>query len=541
MRMRIHPLLNDYPEQALLACVVSGWCPKCTAQPTNFDNDPSAILRSHEHTNMLQETFKGELSTLWDGYGIIGDVMPFTTHFPRADIHELLSPDLLHQVIKGTFKDHLVDWVVEYIGSVHGKTRAKEILADIDHRIAAAPLFPGLRHFHEGRGFKQWTGDDSKALMKVYLPAIASHVPPGMVRAISAFLEFCYLVRRSQIDGATLDQIEAAVARFHQEREIFIQTGVRNDFSLPRQHSLSHYRFLIQQFGAPNGLCSSITESRHITAVKKPWRRSNHNEALGQILLTNQRLDKLAASRVDFIVRGMLEGPFTIYNTEPMVASRYPRMIDQLAAYLGQPRLVEYIRRFLYDQSHPNAEICGMDVLLDLCPEISSQLRVNVFHSATSTYYAPSDLSGTGGMHRERIRATPCWKGGPGRYDCVYVEKDADLEGFRGLHVVRVNLFFSFRFQQSAYSCALVQWFSTYSDSPCEDTGLWRVQPDYDVRGQRMCSVIHIDTILRSAHLIGVAGSHLLPKRFTYHDTLYSFKLFYVNKYADHHAHEIAF
>jgi hypothetical protein len=130
-----------------------------------------------------------------------------------------------------------------------------------------------------------------------------------MVHTISAFLEFCYLVRRSQIDSVTLDQIEAAVARFHQDREIFIQTGVRNDFSLPRQHSLSHYRYHIQQFGAPNGLCSSITESRHITAVKEPWRRSNHHQPLGQMLLTNQRLDKLAASRVDFVARGMLQGP----------------------------------------------------------------------------------------------------------------------------------------------------------------------------------------------------------------------------------------
>jgi len=30
-----------------------------------------------------------------------------------------------------------------------------------------APVFTGLQNFHEGRGFKQWTGDDSKALMKV--------------------------------------------------------------------------------------------------------------------------------------------------------------------------------------------------------------------------------------------------------------------------------------------------------------------------------------------------------------------------------------
>jgi hypothetical protein len=36
-----------------------------------------------------------------------------------------------------------------------------------DSRISAVPPFPGLRRFADGRDFKQWTGDDSKALMKV--------------------------------------------------------------------------------------------------------------------------------------------------------------------------------------------------------------------------------------------------------------------------------------------------------------------------------------------------------------------------------------
>ena len=110
---------------------------------------------------------------------------PFTHSFPRADIHELLSPDLLHQLIKGTFKDHLLGWVGDYLTRIHGPAAAKRILDDIDRRyvtvefvvssylplilcsISAVPFYPGLRRFPEGRDFHQWTGDDSKALMKV--------------------------------------------------------------------------------------------------------------------------------------------------------------------------------------------------------------------------------------------------------------------------------------------------------------------------------------------------------------------------------------
>ncbi|KAG2352466.1 hypothetical protein BDR07DRAFT_1254811, partial [Suillus spraguei] len=77
-------------------------------------------------------------------------------------------------------------------------------------------------------------------------------------------------------------------------------------FLLPQQHALIHYSCLIQEFGALNGLCSSITKSRHITIVKQPWRCSNRFNALGQMLLTNQCLDKLGLAQVDFVARGML-------------------------------------------------------------------------------------------------------------------------------------------------------------------------------------------------------------------------------------------
>jgi hypothetical protein len=37
----------------------------------------------------------------------------------------------------------------------------------MDFRLSAVPEFPGLRRFPDGQDFHQWTGDDSKALMKV--------------------------------------------------------------------------------------------------------------------------------------------------------------------------------------------------------------------------------------------------------------------------------------------------------------------------------------------------------------------------------------
>ena len=124
-----------------------------------------------------------------------------------------------------------------------------------------------------------------------------------------ALLEFCYIARRNVHDTNSLAALDDALQRFHHHRKIFYISGVCiKGFNLPRQHSLIHYAKLIRAFGAPNGLCSSIMESKHIKAVKEPWRRSSHFEALSQMLLTNQRLNKLAAAWVDFTNHGMLQG-----------------------------------------------------------------------------------------------------------------------------------------------------------------------------------------------------------------------------------------
>jgi hypothetical protein len=152
----------------------------------------------------------------------------------------------------------------------------------------------------------------------VYLAAIAGHIPPKMVQCLSAFMELCYLFRRNAITNTDLERIKYELDRFQQLRHIFIETGVREDISLPRQHALVHYLASIMLFGSPNGLCSSITESKHIKAVKEPWRRSSHYEALSQMGRTISWLDKLAALHQLYVQRGMMAGTTSAYITQTL-------------------------------------------------------------------------------------------------------------------------------------------------------------------------------------------------------------------------------
>ncbi|KAI0352004.1 hypothetical protein OH77DRAFT_1562722 [Trametes cingulata] len=530
------PYIADYPEQALLACVVQGWCPICTADKANLDGDLRG-LRSQSHTEVVVEEF--ELGELWESYGLIGDIIPFTNDFPRADIHELIAPDILHQLIKGTFKDHLVTWVELLLVAQHGKQGAAAILTDIDRRIAVVPPFSGLRRFHEGRGFKQWTGDDSKALMKVYLPAISGHLPTEAVQAICAFLEFCYLVRRESHGPSTLTHMNEALRRFHRHREAFRRPGVRPDgFSLPRQHSCNHYEDRIWAFGSPNGLCTSITESKHIAAVKEPWRRSNRFEALGQMLLTNQRLDKLAASRTDFQARGLLEGS-CLNASEKSTETGYPRDAAALGPHVGVNELPDLIRIFLFHQLNPrSSEPTDAALALDRCPPLGDQ-PIAVFHSAQAEFHAAGDPTIANDTRRELIRCTPCWRDTAPRFDCIFVNRNSQLPGLLGMDIARVKLFFSFRYRRKLYPCALIHWYARMGSAPDVETGMWIVRPRYLRGGDPVLSVIHLDTIFRAAHLIGVSDKRTIQDDESEYTSLDRFDRFYVNKYIDHHAFEV--
>ncbi|KAH6893862.1 hypothetical protein BKA70DRAFT_1376094 [Coprinopsis sp. MPI-PUGE-AT-0042] len=496
--------IADYPEQVMLAGIVQGWCPKCTALSSDLDG--RALPHENRHVDHLEDSdFSYE--EIWSSYGYDTSVVPFTRDFPRADIYEMLSSDLLHQVIKGTFKDHLVTWI--------------------------------------------------------YLPAIQGLLPPEVVKTFSAFLDFCYLVRRNDFTTASLDAVDLALARFHEHRKVFQKDGVRPDgFSLPRQHSLIHYRNNIILFGAPNGLCSSITESRHITAVKQPWRQSNRYEALGQMLVINQRLDKLQAARADFVSGGMMplnhlrppgsaveittvipdpanpdgvieesEGGWTDERvladvTLAKTRNKTFRTIGELQAHLKTPDLTEMVRNFLHEQLGIEDEAMSCSSTETDYDVVDSINDVATFRAAVVTFFAPSDACGIRGMRREWIRATPSWRKSGERYDCVFVVEDDGKPGFEGMSVVQVKQFFSFDYEGTTYPCAVVEWFKKVGKGPDTETGMWMVQPDCS-RGKRDTTIIHLNAILRAAHLLPYFGKSLMPRSFNRNWALDAFQAFY--------------
>ena len=165
--------------------------------------------------------------------------------------------------------------------------------------------------------------------------------------------------------------------------------------------------------------------------------------------------------------------------------------------------------------------------------------NISVFHSAVATFFSPSDPSNSHGMRRERIRSTPSWRGYGERRDCAFVVEDDTKPGMSGMLIVRIKLLFSFHYNGVYFPCALVEWFDRVGYD--HSTGMWIVRPGF-TRGKRDKSVLHLDSLLRAAHLIPVySGNQQLPLDFHYTYSLHAFRAYFVNKYIDHNANELAF
>jgi hypothetical protein len=164
----VGPYIADYPEQCLLVCVLNLWCAKSVfllsipllphiilSDVLHFQHNLTTTLILHSvHMCLLQNSsMLPEIIQRWPGIILGSFVMfwyvgievssseladidkPFTASFPCANIHKLLALDLLHQIIKGTFKDHLIKWITLFINTNFDKS--SEVLTELDCRCVA--------------------------------------------------------------------------------------------------------------------------------------------------------------------------------------------------------------------------------------------------------------------------------------------------------------------------------------------------------------------------------------------------------------------
>ncbi len=188
------------------------------------------------------------------------------------------------------------------------------------------------------------------------------------------------------------------------------------------------------------------------------------------------------------------------------------------------------VRHFLYNQLYFNSEILSDLLKTTAYPAFNG--NVYIFYSAVATFCAPSDDShGINGMSHKYIWAMPSWRGGVAQYDCAFINLNPEIDDMCGLEVVCVLTFFSFSYNAQEYQCALIHWFS------CIGTG-----PEFDKDKDHHIAVVHVNSIYRAMHLVPVYQTgQYISQTLTMHDTLDTFSHFYINKYVDYHAFEIAF
>ncbi|KAI6138813.1 hypothetical protein BKA82DRAFT_159022 [Pisolithus tinctorius] len=145
-------------------------------------------------------------------------------------------------------------------------------------------------------------------------------------------------------------------------------------------------------------------------------------------------------------------------------------------------------------------------------------------------------------MCHKYIHSCPMWRNEGPCFDCDFVVTNPEAEGMCGLDIACILCFFSFKYQGTLYPCTVIHWFNHMGDGPDIPTGMWIIHPSYNACNIPHIAIIHINAIYHAAHLIPIYATHNINTRdIKPHDSYDMFNSFYVNKFTDHHAFEIAF
>ncbi|KAJ6603059.1 hypothetical protein B0H10DRAFT_1721108, partial [Mycena sp. CBHHK59/15] len=117
--------------------------------------------------------------------------------------------------------------------------------------------------------------------------------PNRLLAAVRGILDFVYLAQYPMHTSETLGHLSNALKRFHENKSIFVDLGVRSDFNLPKLHSCSHYIMYIKLFGTTDNYNTEYTEHLHIDLAKDAFRSTNFKDEFPQMTLWLERKEKI--------------------------------------------------------------------------------------------------------------------------------------------------------------------------------------------------------------------------------------------------------
>jgi hypothetical protein len=294
---RGHPLfaafIGDYPEQILVTCTTTGDCVECEEDRNHLGDltQPVKYRRMKEILELLDSFDERDSKTFYAKCkaGRIKPVVePFWKDFPYVHIYRSITPDVLHQLYQGVMK-HMISWIIEAYGA-----------AEIDARCRRLPPNHNIHLFMKGiSSLSRVSGKEHSQMCKfvlglvVGIPLDDQQQGEQLVRAVRALLDFLYLARFPVHTEETLKTLEDALTRFHDNKDIFIILGIRDNFNIPKLHFTRHYIRLIKLFGTTDNFDTEYTERLHIDLAKDAYDATNHKDEYPQMTLWLERKEKV--------------------------------------------------------------------------------------------------------------------------------------------------------------------------------------------------------------------------------------------------------
>ncbi|KAI0082439.1 hypothetical protein K474DRAFT_1585490 [Panus rudis PR-1116 ss-1] len=527
---KVFPILAayvaDHPEQCLVVNVKESWCPRGTVHSKSRGELSECVLRQvNETLDLLNKHKKEDIDDdELSAHGLRPVYEPFWKDFPQCNIHKTISPDILHQLHKGVFKDHLMGWITAIIG--------KE---ELDRRFKAMAQMPGLRYFKNGiSGVSQWTGAEHKEMQKVVVGLLRGAVNGEVLACVQALVDFIYLAQLQVHTTVTLRRLREALEAFHANKDVFIRLNVRKHFNIPKLHSLLHYIESIVQRGTLDGLNTKLSERLHIDFAKEAYRAGNHRDYIAHMttwLLRQEKLHIRTCYLRDFDFTQESSGDPSVDHavevqagdgTSGMQIITHLRDVSNLRQYILAKRCAFERRSVAILETEHRASQFHVAFLAFVHANFASVLYRPTRYTTYNCYcqikiLRPWNPYVGNKFSYDRIRAIPVVpergrkKAAPAAFDTVLVVEDrkafadAPAGSIVGVRAARVHVIFNLPPQFLPLGCAqktlaYIEWYTPFTRLD-EETGMYYVSRSTRNK-QPNAMIVDIEDILGPCHLI---------------------------------------